>query len=513
MIPVLVEKEIDHLSEYLGQWLKVKGRRIGLLTSIDGGQLATLLLDPRDASSEICISPIQNGTYRSLSKSNAQFHWFERSLHDLFGIVPQGHPRLKPCVLNESYEGPLAPLRSAEQESVHLPHLLDRAHVYADAHEHVDKKITGYLSVKGDGVYEIPVGPVHAGIIEPGHFRLSCIGEQILNLEVRLGFLHRGLESKFVDLPYHKVRFFAEAAATDTTAANALASAQALEGLFPLEVSARAKMLRGMALEVERLGMHIVDLSGMAVDLGFGAMAAALSRLRAQALRLADLLSGTRFMRGFILPGGVARDPDINLRKFAETLRDLKREVLPLLKAFLLDNALCLRLKKLGVLSTSLANEFGMVGVVARASGVDYDVRKAFPEIALPELIVAHEKSGDAFARISVRAQEVATSIVLLEKWLEELPAGPCKPEKILGVGSDLNAPANSYSFGIVEAFRGELIHLVATDESGAIMRYCIKDPSFNNWTGLAITVRNNLVQNFPMCNKSFALSYSGHDL
>ncbi len=494
MIPNLQEMPIEQLSSFLRPWLKEKGHRLGLLTSIDGGQLVTLLLNTQDSSTAVVSTPLHSDEYPSLTPVIPQAHWFERALYDLFALNPIGHPRLKPAVINEAFKDGFARLRP-EQPSASLS---KRA---ADDFS--------YLHVEGEGIFELPVGPVHAGIIEPGHFRLSCLGESVVNLEIRLGFLHRGVEKRLAEVPWQKARFVAEAAASDTACANALAHAIAIESLLKLTVPARAQYLRTLALEIERLAMHIADIGGMAVDLGYLTVAAGCSRLRGQALRLADLLSGSRFLRGFIAPGGVVFDPDKVLFELNTTVRDLKRRLIPLLEFFINSLSVYERLRGTGQLSSSLAEEFGVVGVIARASNINYDVRSVFAHAMFPKLAppVALDAGGDSLSRTLVRVAEIRSSLDIIENTLNDLPSG-----SIIGTcPSDL--PSNSIGIGIVEAFRGELIHMVFTDGSGRIKRYAIKDPSVNNWTGLAIAARNNVIADFPICNKSFALAYSGHDL
>jgi len=478
----------------LRSWLDGKERRLGLVTSLDGSQLITLVLDPRNRSAECWETPVEGDQYPSLTPSMPQCHWFERAIWDLFGLQATGHPRLKNLFLHDQYEPDFQPLRTAKKP----------AGISAAAHRKYE-----FLKVQGDGVYEIPVGPIHAGIIEPGHFRLSCLGEIILNLEIQLGFLHRGVEKRLTAVPWPKARFVAEAASSDTAVGNALAHAVAIETLINIECPPRAQHLRSLALEIERLAMHIIDVGGIGVDIGYLGVAASMGRLRGNALRLGDLIAGSRFMRGFILPGGVFRDPDRYLPAALQLTRELRKSVEPV-TAILLDNPVaCERLADVGRVSTSLARDFGLVGVASRASGINYDARQHFPHGAFPEHAPPPvvETSGDALARTKVRIGELFHSLRTIEKLIESIPSGPIQ-EKLPEI-----LPGGRVGVGIVEAFRGELIHLVFTNNNGQISRYAIKDPSFNNWTGVSIGVRNNLVADFPICNKSFSLSYSGHDL
>ncbi|MBY0357156.1 MAG: NADH-quinone oxidoreductase subunit C [Candidatus Obscuribacterales bacterium] len=491
MISIIEPKDEMELLPALKQWLQNDEHRLGLITSLDGKQLVTLLLDLASRQAKCWITEFAGDSYRSFTSSVPQAHWFERALFDMYGLLPKGHPRLKPALLNEAYSGIFAPLRSLAEH--------DEGKSY--------ERDLSYMDVGGEGVYEVPVGPVHAGIIEPGHFRLSCMGERILNLEIRLGFLHRGVEKRLTEVPLTKTRFIAEAVASDTAAANAIASAQAIESLAGLVVPEKAVCLRALALEIERLSMHVCDLGGMAADLGCGAISAAFSRLRGSVFRLGELLSGSRFLRAYILPGGVARDADRYLAEFARTLKPLRKELNVVIDSFISDAMVLERLDGVGVLSPAFAKEFGLVGVAGRASAVSYDVRKVFQNKILPEPRIRFESAGDALSRTKIRVFEIGTSLDLIEQLLASLPSGP-----IAVAAPELLVP-DSIAVGIVEAFRGELIHMISTDNKGRIKRYAVKDPSLNNWTGLAIAVRNNFLADFPVCNKSFGLSYSGHDL
>lgn len=490
-----LEIPIQGLKEKLDHDLsKTSEKRLGLLTSIDGGQIATLLLSPKDGTAELLASPVENNSYHSLTPRHAQFHWFERALFDFFGIVPEGHPRFKHLLLHDQYEHNFFPLRR-----IALPPNFENS--LAKRYE--------FLEVQGEGVYELPVGPIHAGIIEPGHFRFSCFGETIVNLEIRLGWLHRGVEKRLTEVPWQKAHFVAEAAASDTALANAFAHAIAIESMLQIKITERAQYLRSMALEIERLAIHIIDIGGIGTDIGLLGISSSMGRLRGKALALGDLLAGSRFLRGFIFPGGVRSVDDRRLAEIKAGVITLRNELTPVIQ-MLSENQMAIeRMKDIGKLSKSLAHEFGMVGIIARACGIDYDTRQyfnqgKFPELAPPATVV---EGGDILARTNVRIGEVWATLDTIEKLADNCPSGN---EKVT-VPSDL--PANATGLGIVEATRGELIHLVFTDSDGKICRYAIKDPSFQNWTAISIAIRDNLIADFPLCNKSMALSYSGNDL
>ncbi len=476
----------------LRNWLEEPSRRLGHITSIDGSQLITLVLNTETGTAHLWETPLEGTNYHSLTAVVPQSHWFERTLWDMFGLVPEGHPRLKHNLLHEPYPPDLLPLSSGT-----IPHLP------------TDHRIFHAMDVEGDGIYEIPVGPIHAGIIEPGHFRFSCLGEVIFNLEIRLGYVHRGIEKRLCEVKWQNQRFVAEAAASDSAVAYSLANAVALESICDVEISERANFIRSIALEIERTAMHISDLGGLAGDIGFLAIAATLSRLRGSALRLGELLSGSRLQRGFICPGGTSRDPSKNLTQIQTDVRNLKKDLAPVFDFFLSNQVALDRMQGIGKVSHRLASDFALVGVAGRASGIEYDARRHFSHGAFPEqsMDIAVESQGDVFARANVRVNELQNSLQLIDKLIETLPDGViCSPMP------EALEP-NQVGLSVVEAHRGELIHLVFTDAKGKVVRYAVKDPSVNNWTGLAIAVRNNLVSDFPLCNKSFSLSYSGHDL
>lgn len=483
--------EIDNRSKYISERMH-QGWRLGVITSIDGTQLVTLLLNPDLQSVQCLTTPLQGLNYRSLTPTVPQAHWFERTTRDMFGLMPEGHPRIKHTHLHEVYEDMAPPLNAS----------------YANQSPDYSYE---FLDVKGEGIYELPVGPIHAGIIEPGHFRFSCYGEIIVNLEIRLGYLHRGVEKRLTEVGWKNTRFIAEATASDMPVANSYANALALESLTATVPALAARNLRDAALEVERIAMHLSDLIGLSGDIGFLAIASSMARLRGVALRMGELLAGNRFMRGLVCAGGVTRTPTAaNIAELNKCIGRLKKELEQVLDFYFENQVAIDRMDGIGKVSQKLALDFGLVGVAARASGIEYDCRTSWnADLKNHSLPVSTEKSGDVLGRAKVRVAEIQASLTLLSRLLEQYDKeGPAErstmPETLV---------CNSVAAGIVESSRGELIHLVFTDEAGKINRYCIKDASVNNWTGLAIAIRNNLIADFPLCNKSFALSYSGHDL
>lgn len=450
------------------------GHQTARTNSQGGLSLEVLLLDTINGGGTILCAPIPDGTteYPSLTPHVPAAHWAERAIGDFFGLKANGHPRWKSLILHD------------------------------DTYE--------FMEVHGEGVHEIPVGPIHAGIIEPGHFRFSCLGEIITNLEIRLGYQHRGVERRLTEVPWQQARFLAEAASSDTTIGNALAHAVAMEQILDVTPPPRAQSLRTIALEIERLANHLGDFGGLSADIGYSVGAATFARLRGATLGLGELLAGSRFQRCFVRPGGVARDLDDACRsELAQALSELARRVADSVPLVLQNSAVIERMEGTGRLSPSLAREFGIVGPAGRASGSGYDARASFSHGVFPGqgFVPARRETGDVLARAQVRGDEITASLSLIARLLDSLPQSP------VAVTLADSLPADRVGVGVVEAWRGELIHWITTGDDGRIRRYALRDPSFSNWTGLAIAVRGNLVADFPLCNKSFNLSYSGNDL
>ena len=484
------------LSATVHKWLQQPGRRFGYLTARnyhDYLALEVLLLDTRASGGVIFTAPLAPGEleYPAITPEVPAAHWAERALGDFFGLRAVGHPRWKTLIMHANAwpagPAPLAPQNCAQREPYQ------------------------FLEVSGEGIHEIPVGPIHAGIIESGHFRFSCVGEIITNLDIRLGYQHRGIEKRLTEIPWQQTRYLAESASSDTAIGNALAHAVALEQLLGVTPLPRAQALRTVALEIERLANHIGDLGALCGDIGYSAGAALFPPQRGAMLVLAQLLTGSRRQRYYIRPGGVSRDlDDGRCRAIIAGLSDVAQRLQELLPLVLENSAVIERMESTGRLVPNLAKDFGLVGPAARASGSDYDARRCYPHGVYPTYAPppAKRKTGDVLARAQVRAEEIQASMAVVNELLENLPTGPTLTDC-----SNATLPPGSFGLGIVEAWRGELIHWLTTDQTGAISRYAIKDPSFNNWTGLSIAARGNLVTDFPLCNKSFNLSYSGNDL
>jgi Ni,Fe-hydrogenase III large subunit/Ni,Fe-hydrogenase III component G len=366
-----------------------------------------------------------------------------------------------------------------------------------------------YRPVRGEGVHEIPVGPIHAGIIEPGHFRFFVVGERILHLQLRLGYQHKGTEKLFEGLTPAMGVHLAESISGDTAFGHSLAYCQALERLSSTAVPARAAYLRAIALELERLQNHVGDLSGLCADIGFAFGASHFSRLRGEFQNKCELISGSRFLRGFCCPGGVRFDLDAAMvKELIAWLPRVRADLVEVSELSLEADSVAARMEEVGLLGEQAVRELGIVGPAARASGVTVDVRHDFSSGPCRELgfepIV--ETSGDVRARAQLRYREACQSLDLVEVMLTFLPGG--------AVRHPLESP-RPFELGIgqVEGWRGEILTCVLTDDEGLLWRVRARDPSVQNWLGLALAVEMNLVTDFPLCNKSFNLSYSGSDL
>jgi Ni,Fe-hydrogenase III large subunit len=363
--------------------------------------------------------------------------------------------------------------------------------------------------VEGEEIHEVAVGPVHAGVIEPGHFRFQCHGEHVFHLEISLGYQHRGVERALVGGPSKRSLHYAETLAGDTTIGHATAYCQALESLAGCRVPARAQVLRGIALELERLANHVGDLGALAADVGYLPTAAFCGRLRGDFLNATALVCGNRFGRSFIRPGGVGFDLEptrveqLQIR-LAEALRDVADAANLLWDTPSVQG----RFENVGVVSRDDAQALGLVGPAARACGLPRDVRQQFPSgiYQFAQIHVSTGDTGDVFARAYVRWLEIQRSVAFIQEQLQALPSGP------LRVLAGPLAP-NQLAVSLVEGWRGEICHTVLTDHQGRFAHYKVVDPSFHNWSGLAMALRDEQISDFPLCNKSFNLSYCGHDL
>jgi Ni,Fe-hydrogenase III large subunit/Ni,Fe-hydrogenase III component G len=434
-------------------------------------------------------------SFPSIATKHPSANWFEREAMDLFGLSPQGHPNPGRVALHDDWpEGVFALRKDFAHDTV-------VGRVAGDLHP--------FRPVSGEGVFQVPVGPVHAGVIEPGHFRFGVAGEPVLYLQMRLFYVHKGIEKRFERLPWRHGLFLAESISGDTAVGHALAFAHAIERLAAVDVPARAKALRVILLELERVYNHVADIGALATDVAFTVPASQAQAMREGLLRLHERLFGTRLLRGTIALGGVKADlPDPARRELQAHLGSLEREFDHLVTTLIDAGTFTDRVDATGVLTHQAARDLGIVGVPARASQVDGDLRRDLPHDAYDGLQfeVPIEDGGDVRARLMVRAREVEQSFRIVRQVLAALPATElCAP-----LPAEL--PAESSALGWVEAWRGPVLHYVATGEGGRITRVKINDPSFLNWPGVIQAVPGNIVPDFPVINKSFNLSYSGND-
>lgn len=428
--------------------------------------------------------------YPALTPSCPAAHWFEREIAEQWGVKPAGHPWLKPLRFHPSY--------------CHGRDAWDRQPSQAIA-----PCVTNYFQVQGEEVHEVAVGPVHAGVIEPGHFRFQCLGEHVFHLEIELGYQHRGIERRLAGGPDKRTIHYMETLAGDTTIGHTTAYCQAVEALAGRQAPLRAQALRAIALELERLACHTGDLGALAVDIGFLPTSAYCGRLRGDFLNLSALLCGSRFGRSLVRPGGVAFDVGQERSEQLRSRLDATfKDVAGAVNLLWQSPSVTARFDGTGTVSRAVCDELGLVGLAARACGVDRDVRRDFPAgfFRFAQIPVSTWHSGDVFARAYVRWLEVQRSARFVSEQMSAMPRGdlrrdpgPLRPETLV--------------VSLVEGWRGEICHVATTGGDGRFAHYKIVDPSFRNWIGLAMALRNGQISDFPVCNKSFNLSYCGHDL
>ena len=460
----------------------------------DGARLAALVAMPRGGNHARLLAVLARadegllsvlscevaGEYPSLTPHCPQAQGFEREIAETHGIIPLGHPWLKPVRYPPNSRGVAAPIGEAD-----------------------------FFAMTGEEVHEVAVGPVHAGVIEPGHFRFQCHGEDVYHLEISLGYQHRGVERALLGGPDKRTRHYIETLCGDTTVGHATAWCRATESLSRVRVPLRAQAIRGIAAELERLANHIGDLGALAGDVGYLPTMSYCGRLRGDALNMTALLCGNRFSRGLLAPGGVACDIDQAVAEdLLVRLASLEADSRSAIELMFRAPSVLARLEGVGAISPALAAQIGLVGLAARSSGLRIDVRQNFPYgiYRFAHIPVCTWGGGDCFARAYLRWLEVQQSIEFLREQLKALPQGPVlEPAGALEAGKLVVA--------LTEGWRGEIVHIAATDDRGRFAFYKVIDPSFHNWFGLACALRGQQISDFPLCNKSFNLSYCGHDL
>lgn len=417
-------------------------------------------------------------SFPSLAAEFPEFHCFEREIHEQYGVEFDNHPWLKPIRF----------------ESQNLKRMNDYP----------------FYKLEGKEVHEVGVGPIHAGVIEPGHFRFMCFGETVFHLEIHLGYQHRGAEALLRQATPRKIPPIIESIAGDTAVGYTLGFCRAWEAICGIESETEIETVRSIALELERAAMHLVGLGGLATDVAFLPGSSTYGRLRTSLINLSMRLCGSRFGRSWFRPGELRFPFTLQHREDArKTIQQVQTDIAIVNKLFQESWTVQHRLMTTGTVSTELAKEIGLVGMAGRASGLPRDLRDelrggAYAKQAIPLIV---ENSGDCWARGLIRIREIDASLNWILRAVESIPhvdsQAPCvaQPRPNMGVVS------------LEEGWRGEVLHYIETDPNGAIHHYKIQDPSLRNWFGLAQAVKNNAIYDFPICNKSFDLSYCGNDL
>jgi len=421
--------------------------------------------------------------------------WYEREIRDMFGLIAKGHPDLRRLVRHEHWPKGTHPLKKDFPWNTVLERQQGQ---YAFRH------------IEGEGVFEVPVGPIHAGVIEPGHFRFSMAGEPVLQLEIRHFWKHRGVEKLFENLSLGTGAGLAEKVSGDTSFGHSLAYCQAVETLLGLEVPRRARYLRSLFLELERLHNHLGDVGAICNDTAYTLAHAHCSRMKEQIMQLNDRLTGSRFLRGVNCVGGVAVDLDTaQLGQVVAELNQIEKDFTELESIIFLNASLTDRLETTGVLNERTAFDHGVVGVVGRASNINRDIRRDRPFAAYDDLQVnvALYRYGDVRARMRVRMDEIHESLRLVREIRARIPQGPI-------TAAPTRVPvAGEWALSAVEGWRGEILYFIMAGQDGAIHRCKVRDPSFVNWPAIQFAVLGNIIPDFPLINKSFNLSYAGNDL
>ncbi len=434
----------------------------------------------------------------SISDRVPAANWHEREAQDLFGIVFTGHPDPRPLVVHDGWPKGLHPLRKGFDGRQRPP--VERAEEFP------------HLVVEGEGVLEVPVGPIHAGIIEPGHFRFSTVGESVLNLEARLFYTHRGLEKRIEGLTVADAFYVAERMCGVCSVSHGLGFCEATEQIAGIEVPGRARVLRTLALELERLYNHVGDIGNIAAGASYHYGTSAGLRMKEALQQVNEQLAGNRFLRGLVTPGGARLDLTAELAHAIEAAMAATAEALASLMERIENNpSVTDRLDTTGLLSSQDAIALGVTGVAARASGIDRDARRDHPHGAYAnesgfQIAVATEIDGDVHARLNVRAAEAREAMRLIRALLGSVPPGPicaAMPEALPPWGIGLAA---------IESPRGAAVHWLRSDAAGRIDRYHLRSASYANWPAVPLAAQGSIIPDFPLVNKSFELCYSCTD-
>jgi len=482
--------DADTWSAIAGQLADGRWTLAGLWGDTDAVHMA-LLDNAQSGQGGLVVATLRcpTGQFPSIARHHAPAHRLERTVNDLFGLEPVGAPDDRPWLDHGRWRVG-HPLGTAIETS-------------GEGEPYV------FLTAEGEGLHRIGVGPVHAGTIEPGHFRFTANGETIVRLEERLGYTHKGVESLMAGASLERAARLAARISGDSTVAYSIAFARAVEAARGIEIPARAHWLRGLMAELERIANHLGDIGAVCNDAAFALMHAHTAVLRERVLRQSSACFGHRLMMDKIVPGGVAADLDRageeRIRSLAETIR---KAFPPLIELFDETASLQDRTVGTGRLSHALARQYGCGGYVGRASGRSFDARRDLPYPPYDslhfEVPLFHE--GDVNARLWVRIREVEQSLALIDQILAGLPEG--------GISAAVGGVAETREgIALVEGFRGDVLCWLRLDPAGIVERCHLRDPSWFQWPVLEAAIEDNIVADFPLCNKSFNCSYSGHDL
>lgn len=421
---------------------------------------------------------------------------YEREIHEMFGISFKDSPDERRLFLHENWPEGQYPLRKKYNVNA-KPAFASGEYQFA--------------KVEGTGVFEVPVGPVHAGIIEPGHFRFSVAGEPIINLEGRLGYVHKGIEKLAENQDFNKVLFISERISGDETVSNSLAYCQAIERVAGIpEVPKKALYLRTILCELERIYNHLGDIAGICTDVAYSFAAYQLNMMRRWQMILDEELTGSRILRSSVKPGGVRNDFLKEKRNvLLEAMDKLEKEFTETVDIIKSNNLFIDRVEHTGLIKPEIAADLNAVGPAARSAGINTDVRKDFPYAAYGKIDfkVPVHNNGDVCCRMNVKIEELLEAVNIIRIAVQDAPEEGRVLEPVIRL-----EPYKS-AFGLTESPRGENIHWIMAGEGNTVYRYKIRTPSFCNWPVLCHAVKGNVIPDFPLINKSFNLSYSGNDL
>ncbi len=458
----------------------------------DGRDVYMAVVDEGAGEISVLSLACPEGRFPSVGVTHAPAARLERTIADLYGLVPDGATDSRPW-LDHGRWGVRYPLGSAKADTAQgLPY--------------------SFYPAEGPQLHQIAVGPVHAGIIEPGHFRFHASGETVVRLEERLGYVHKGTEGLLRGAKLSKAALLAGRVSGDSTVAIALAFARAVEAAASIEVPPRAFYLRAVMAELERIANHLGDVGAICNDAAFSMMLAHCGVLREQVLRCANTCFGHRLMMDRVVPGGVACDlGEAGAANIRSLIAHIRRTFPHLVHLYDVTASLQDRTVTTGIVRAELVRQYGAGGYVGRASGRAFDARKVQGYAPYDALTfeVPTRNAGDVDARVWVRIEEITQSLSLIEQCLEKLPDGPIAAE----LEPSLAAAAGQEGMALVEAFRGDVLAWARLGADGAIANAHIRDPSWFQWPLLEAAIEGNIVADFPLCNKSFNCSYSGHDL